>query len=197
MSLVKAEEELAEVLYKEKESQPAFSSQLAGFIMGYCEGRSMFKTTKGYIGLAPKATRKGDIVVVLLGSANPTILRPIHHAGTFQVVGEAYCDGFMSGEALLGSLPNGFEEVAKFNEENKSHYNGFFNSETCIFQLEDPRLSQISLSIGWKVKDHELKEWLSLFVNDITGDDNKTGGPRLTPESLWERGVEVQRFDLV
>jgi hypothetical protein len=197
MSLVKAEEELAVVLYDEQEAQSYFSPELAGTIMVCCKGRSMFKTTKGYIGLAPKATRHGDIVTVLLGCSNPTILRPTHHPGTFQVVGEAYCDGFMSGEAFLGSLPNGFEAVLKFNEEKKTYFHGFLNSETCIFQLEDPRLSQIPLPIGWKVKDHELKEWLSWFVNDISGEDNSSGDPRLSPESLSERGVEIQRFDLV
>jgi hypothetical protein len=197
MSLFKAEEELAEVICKEKEARSILSSQLASIIMTYCEGRSVFKTTKGYIGLAPKATRHGDIVVVLLGCPNPTILRPTHHPGTFQVVGEEYCDGFMSGEALLGSLPNGFEAVLKFNAEEKAYYRGFLNSETCIFQPEDPRLSQISLRIGWKVKDHGLKEWWSWFVNDISGEDNGDGDPRLTPESLRERGVEIQRFDLV
>jgi hypothetical protein len=197
MSLTKAEEELAVVLCDEQEAQSYFSPRLAGAIMACCIGRSMFKTTKGYIGLAPKATRHGDIVTVLLGCPTPTILRPTHHPETFQVVGTAYCDGFMSGEALLGSLPNGFEAVLKFNEEEKAYYSVFFNSETCIFQLEDPRLSQIPLPIGWKVKDHELKEWWSWFVNDISREDNGPGDPRLSPESLRERGVEIQRFDLV
>jgi len=136
-------------------------------------------------------------VAVLLGCCNPTILRPTHHPGTFQVVGEAYCDGFMSGEALLGSLPNGFEAAHKFIEEEKVYYWGFLNSETGIIQGEDPRLSQISLPTGWKVKNHELKWWQNWVVNDISGEDKGYGDPRLLPESLRERGVEIQRFDLV
>jgi hypothetical protein len=65
----------------------------------------------------------------------------------------------MSGEALLGSLPNGFEAIFKFNEEEMMYYDGFLNSEAGTFQRDDPRLRRISLPIGWKVKDHGLKEW--------------------------------------
>lgn len=42
------------------------------------------------------------MVAVLLGCELPLVLRPLHDA-TFQVLGEAYVEGVMAGEAVLGN----------------------------------------------------------------------------------------------
>jgi hypothetical protein len=87
-------------LMVEIENQPAMTPQgLADQKLGqYALSRRFSITKKGHFGLAPKAAKKGDKVVVLLGADVPFIMRKVDE--TFQVVGEAYIDGIMHGEAV-------------------------------------------------------------------------------------------------
>lgn len=61
-----------------------------------------FMTKIGYVGMAPKVSQVGDIVVIFFGSQVPFVLRPHpgHPKGYFMLMGEAYCDGIMDGEVL-------------------------------------------------------------------------------------------------
>jgi len=62
--------------------------------------RKCFASEAGHVGLGPVGTRPGDVVVVLLGSTVPMILRPMTFSGNcYEYVGEAYCHGFMHGRA--------------------------------------------------------------------------------------------------
>jgi hypothetical protein len=63
-----------------------------------CTNRSFFLTDKGYMGLGPRGTKKGDVVCVLLGCDMPLIIRQVgeHYA----VVGNTYIYGMMNGEVL-------------------------------------------------------------------------------------------------
>jgi hypothetical protein len=79
-------------------------------------GRSFFVTKDGCLGLGPGAAKPGDIVTVLLGSQTTFILRPAD-GRQYQVIGEAYCHGFMDAEALLGPLPGRFQLVRKIEEK--------------------------------------------------------------------------------
>ncbi|KAM3565596.1 hypothetical protein MY1884_000129 [Beauveria asiatica] len=65
-------------------------------------GRRVFRTREGRVGMGPGETRLGDAVVVLYGMTAPIVLRPVEAGteGVWTVVGEAYCDGVMDGEAL-------------------------------------------------------------------------------------------------
>ncbi|OAA73574.1 Heterokaryon incompatibility [Cordyceps fumosorosea ARSEF 2679] len=67
-------------------------------------GRRVFRTDGGAaprVGMGPGTMRAGDAVVVLNGLTVPIILRPVDGGkGEWTVVGEAYCDGVMNGEAL-------------------------------------------------------------------------------------------------
>lgn len=90
-------------------------------------GRRVFLTERGYLGLGPGNMRRDDVVVVLVGSSVPHVLRPrggspaalennttavasqsypTDHAGSLNLnedwsyVGEAYCEGIMDGETL-------------------------------------------------------------------------------------------------
>lgn len=67
-------------------------------LIKYALGRRFFVSEDGYFGLAPPDARKGDQVAVLYGSEIPFILRKI--GSTFQIVGESYVHGLMSGEAV-------------------------------------------------------------------------------------------------
>jgi len=60
--------------------------------------RRMILTKKGYLGLVPAETEKGDLVCILLGGDMPFILRP--EGSYYKVVGEAYIHGIMDGEVF-------------------------------------------------------------------------------------------------
>lgn len=62
-------------------------------------GRRLITTEKGYIGLAPAASKKGDEVCILFGCSTPVILRPLNEGG-YELIGECYVHGIMEGEAL-------------------------------------------------------------------------------------------------
>ncbi|KAL8949690.1 MAG: hypothetical protein Q9222_004219 [Ikaeria aurantiellina] len=75
--------------------------------------RKLFIVKKGLFGLGPGAMKKGDWVAVLLGADVPFIIREVggeHRPATdpfpedvkFQLVGECYVDGLMTGAAVRG-----------------------------------------------------------------------------------------------
>jgi hypothetical protein len=121
------------------------------------------------------------------------ILRPTKE-GNYKVVGEAYCDGFMNGEALLGPLPDSFEIVKRYNPKADTWDWAYMNPKTGIFQVEDPRLGP--MPSGWSIQSHEEEEFLQRFKNDETGEVT-WDDPRLTLEALRKRGVPLQVFTLV
>jgi hypothetical protein len=61
--------------------------------------RTAFRTEKGYLGMGPPATEKGDLVCVLPGCNVPFVLRKIE-AG-YRIMGECYTHGIMDGEAVV------------------------------------------------------------------------------------------------
>ena len=69
---------------------------------GIMFGNAVIKTTKGYVGVVPGATRAMDKIFVFEGSSVPVILRPsIQKAGFYQVVGACYVHG-LTQEVILG-----------------------------------------------------------------------------------------------
>lgn len=60
--------------------------------------RSMVSTETGYLGLAPKEVKVGDVVAILFGCSYSVVLRPCRNA--FKYIGECYVDGMMDGEAV-------------------------------------------------------------------------------------------------
>jgi hypothetical protein len=74
-----------------------------------CSERSLFTTSKGYIGLGPGAVREGDQVCVLYGGIVPFVLRardPWYH-----LIGEAYVHGLMRGEVIKEMQEGKLSEV--------------------------------------------------------------------------------------
>ncbi|KAF2098153.1 HET-domain-containing protein [Rhizodiscina lignyota] len=63
-----------------------------------CTGRRMFLTRKGYLGLAPYTTKRGDTVALLAGGKTPYVLMSAKY-GKFRLRGECYIHGIMHGEA--------------------------------------------------------------------------------------------------
>jgi hypothetical protein len=69
--------------------------------------RRLILTGKGYLGLTAERVENGDLVTVMMGGQLPIILRKTE--AHFVLIGEAYIDGIMDGEAMTqherSSLP--------------------------------------------------------------------------------------------
>jgi hypothetical protein len=61
--------------------------------------RQLIKTKRGYLGLAPEAAEKGDMVCILYGCSIPVVIREVE-GGNHELVGECYVHGMMDGAAL-------------------------------------------------------------------------------------------------
>jgi hypothetical protein len=74
------------------------------------KGRRFMITENGYLGWCPSnmygqdsdQTLKGDLIAILFGCSMPVVIRPFGQY--FKVVGAAYIQGFMDGEAMLIDL---------------------------------------------------------------------------------------------
>ncbi|KAJ4374297.1 hypothetical protein N0V83_003038 [Neocucurbitaria cava] len=75
----------------------------------YCQGRRMFETHNGYIGLGPRSMRTGDTVAVLHGGKIPYVLRPCDDH-TFRFLGECFVFEIMDNEGLDALRKRGFKE---------------------------------------------------------------------------------------
>lgn len=80
--------------------------------------RTVIFTERGKMGLAPDWCKAGDAIAVMAGGAVPIILRPVGEVqgegvSSFTVVGEAYVDGYMDGQAfdLCGRGQGSFDEI--------------------------------------------------------------------------------------
>jgi hypothetical protein len=107
-------------------------------VVGLCRNRCCFRTKNGQIGIGLASIMVGDIITILLGCRTPIILRPFQD-NTYLFIGETYCHGVMTAEALLGPLPYPFELVSRLGHA------AFMKRDTGSFQLEDSRLGQLPL----------------------------------------------------
>ena len=150
------------------------------WVWHFCNGRSLFTTEEGHIGLAPIAAKPGDRVCVLLGSDAPFLLRPTGNE-QYQLVGPCYAHGIMSGEALLGPLPGDYRSVFPFDSKNNYYTRAFHSPEKGIIQWNDPRLpyKPVYEPSGGRV------EWV------------KEEQRALTSEALRKRGVHMEMFELI
>ncbi|KAG8527890.1 uncharacterized protein KY384_006806 [Bacidia gigantensis] len=65
------------------------------------DGRRMFRTKDGNLGLAPPQGKPGDQIWILLGGDVPFVLRPsADNTGEYQFVGECYLHEMMDGQAF-------------------------------------------------------------------------------------------------
>ena len=74
------------------------STVIKGTKSAVCEGRRLFETQSGLLGLGPEGMEEGDCIVVLLGGPVPYVLRS--EGERYRFVGECYILGAMGGEAL-------------------------------------------------------------------------------------------------
>ena len=132
---------------------------------------------------------------LFLGCYAPAILRP-NSLGAFQVVGEAYVHGLEDAIGLLGPLPSHWRAIMKGDAVGRPIH-CYLNLTTNEETIEDPRLDV--LPSEWERKAYERSPddpaYFTLFENTITG-ETVTSDPRLFPEALQKRGVELKTFQL-
>ncbi len=144
----------------------------------------------GYIGLAPRAVEPGDQICIVLGCTMLLILRPDEY-GRHSVVGPCYVHGLMDGAALLGPLTRMWKNVVRYDTVVETLREAFHNQETGETQVEDPRKEP--LPEGWQICRHEAESAFKLYLNQVTG-KRTFWDPRVSPEALRARGVELQDF---
>lgn len=164
-------------------------------VFHHCTGRSVFRTAEGIFGLAPRAAWGTGVVIIALGCDSPLLLRPT--GSQFRIVGEAYCDGFMHGEALLGALPKDWKAVFRTLSDTDKAYGAYRNTATDEMQPDDPRLEMVDLPPGWTKHEHELMHLQNLYLNKDINKDLVKKDPRLTSSALRKRGVGVKVFEIV
>jgi hypothetical protein len=143
----------------------------------------------------------GDYVCILLGFNHPIILRLTRDGQQYGIVGVCtYIHGLMDAEALLGSLPAGFS--FQLRQDSRSlDIAGYLNTDTQEWSSaeNDPRLGP--RPDGWELLPTSVwaapeattyQEWRNRTTGEII-----TSDPRILPDALKERGIELEDFDLV
>ncbi|KAF2677855.1 HET-domain-containing protein [Lentithecium fluviatile CBS 122367] len=165
--------------------------------------RSLATTDTGYIALVPTEAQAGDVLVRILGTRWPMVLRP-YKGDSFAAIGFTYVNGDNDRESLLGSYPEGWSGVAMYDAPTGKWWPMAWNETEKRAQIEDPRLGP--LPDGWKARKHKEDKLWNWYVKD--GEDGETldkmkkeikmrSDPRLSVDALKARGVNVQDFCLV
>jgi hypothetical protein len=165
------------------------------FVNGYSVGGFPFRTTKGYFGLCIQEPLPGDKVCVLLGCYMPTILRTSPD-GNHLFIGCAYVYGMMDGEVLLGPLPQDTRIIIR--PDHNGDMKQLFLEPSNSASLLDPRLGP--LPAHWEAITAPDRLWpqkrVDAFRNRITGEVIHSD-PRLFPDALRARGVQLEKFALM
>jgi hypothetical protein len=84
------------------ETDLLYATMYKNYVNLAAQGRRIFITNSGYVGLGPVSMRPDDYVVLLSGGKTAYILRKARGASTFSFSGEAYVHGLMNGERFQG-----------------------------------------------------------------------------------------------
>ncbi|KAK4185482.1 heterokaryon incompatibility protein-domain-containing protein [Podospora australis] len=167
------------------------------------QGRQYLTTNEGYIGFGPPGVQAGDIICIFLGLDKPIVLRPLlgsYPAPAYAIVGACFVHGLQHGAALLGPLPKAWVVRASHERLNSARVE-FHNTETNTSH-DDPRLEPISSVAGghWEFRQSTRSSndalYFRTYKHCTTGEVIKYD-PRMTPEALSKRGVELEEFVLV
>ena len=166
------------------QSYSAGSSAIKKYLDGFgtdAIGRALFTTSEGRIGFAPRDTRAGDIVCVVLGCRAPIIFRQDPSDKTkWQVVGAGYIQGFMHGEAIYHTLPGHYRPAW--------HYSDYPNIDGRLVGIFDVRTQEL------KFDPAEILTEVGIRVSRYQSSPHIL---EVAPEDLREAGVNIQEFDLV
>ncbi|KAH6677902.1 hypothetical protein F5X68DRAFT_213396 [Plectosphaerella plurivora] len=144
-------------------------------------------TENGHLARVPKTAEKGDIFCVLPGCPSTLLLRPapkVEDGKGHAVVGEAYLDGYMNGEALFGTLPEGWSAVWRKYPGEETATPAYLEDGEEVPVWDDPRW----ISMGFiSEKATESATWQEALDRRNT----------LSVERLKEKGVPLVDIDLV
>ncbi|KAI0477382.1 HET-domain-containing protein [Xylariaceae sp. FL0804] len=168
-------------------------------IATWVRDRWLFTTDNGYVGMIDGHPQPGDLIFVMLGCDIPMLLRP-SPSGEYGVVGDCYVHGIMDGEALLGSFSAQWS--VQYLGDGTDQYDRpcYCNSNTGLKTTEDPRLESVPLPPVWEPVEWERTRADPIFCNKYRHKDTGeiiNSDPRLFPEALRERGVELTTVTLV
>ncbi|KAI7366880.1 hypothetical protein KC354_g3817 [Hortaea werneckii] len=78
---------------------------------GVCMNRVLFVTASGRLGVGPQTLKENDLVSILYGCRYPVILRQRPNSDGHELIGVAYVEGIMFGEAVEEAEARGIEDV--------------------------------------------------------------------------------------
>ncbi|KAF4338441.1 heterokaryon incompatibility het-6 [Fusarium beomiforme] len=153
---------------------------------------SCCKTRTGTYIRVPPDCQSGDKAAVLLGFDHVIILRPQAKSNTFTVVGPCYHPDFSHGQALLGADYKGWEMLW-----DRQLMMPAFYKEGEPLRRTDPRLDHVPLGDGFVERVH--KSGLPLWGYPQAEGNRifSTHDPRMSEAALKERGVLIQKLQLL
>lgn len=144
----------------------------------------------------------GDIICVIPGCNSPVVIRETDN-GNFRLVGSSFVYGLNDGQALLGRLKSPWRvQIFDHPEQDFRIEHRYYNRETRELTVSDPRLEdhpeweRVSLEDLGRPLIGDDPIILEFFKNKITG-GIMNSDPRLLPEALEARGVDLQWFTIV
>lgn len=183
----------------ESDDMERIATRFGELVRDRIRGECFFKTLEGFFGLCSESARAGDVVVIGLEVTSPLVLRPVTREGKsrYLVVGAAYLSGAMHAESFFGPIPVGWDVSHQYVN---GYYRTFFTHGDVLTQ-EDPR---VALPPQWRYKyvpeedePNTPKEMRRYDFENVETKETTWHDPRLTPEALRERGVNLEEFTLV
>jgi hypothetical protein len=177
---------------------PAYKAWYTNNMIDQQPGR-FFITDQGQLGCGPPNVLLGDKICIALGYDYPILLRPTSlgdQSTRYRLMGPVYIHGLMEGQALLGPLLSPWDFVIT----NQDHRFGisYHNRQTDEVILQDPRLGVLPIEWEEIVQEDEARSKIHVqhFRNKTTGEIINSD-PRLLPQALTARGVNLETFVLV
>ncbi|KAI1122206.1 heterokaryon incompatibility protein-domain-containing protein [Nemania abortiva] len=153
---------------------------LLAYARGALEGRCVYETEEGFIGVAPREAHNGDQICVILGCNVPMLLRHVSE-DKYRLVGACYTSGIGRGEALLGPLPERIRFEPAWDGASGRYKHTFINNETRTRSLADPRIKD------WPIDHERYAKRLEQGYSGLT----------VNPEVFRARGVDIRSFTLL
>ncbi|KAL9044815.1 MAG: hypothetical protein Q9214_002074 [Letrouitia sp. 1 TL-2023] len=166
----KSKESLRMVLQVEGGKEMMLSEDTMDYLnqaFTFVRRRTLFSTMDGEIGLGPPAAAAEDVIAVVPGCSSPMVLRPVYTAERsvevpaqlhdkattriylnpvlkgYKVIGECHLDKLMMGAAILGRLPEDYEVISTFVQEENGFFHAYLNRRSGKVQFEDPRFEKL------------------------------------------------------
>ena len=158
-----------------------------------CQQNRIILTENGLLGLAPRLSDDGDVIVIFPGCDVPIVLRQ-HAGGAFTVIGECYVHGLSYGESLFGPL----ESSLRMHPKQLNGVDGQrWEFSACrrygegIALFPDPRLDWDKLKV-----ENENAE-LQFDVFDSDGKRGRVYATRPDVGYFRARGIPLQVIELI